>query len=485
MAKAILKSVDTLGYADRLQWWEKVRDHMAWAKPDFSKIVDDLRKEWYAESNDISDFYDECVYIAEQNQFFNPTKRMFYSAEAYQNAFGHLDDQARTEALINGRVDKVDRLDYAPGMPPIFTEDGVKYVNSWREVHVESVHGDVQRWLDHFDVLGWGDHRKHILQWMAYTIRHPERKINHILLLGGGEGNGKDFLLHPLMRAMGRDSTTIEGDELLHDFNDYLMSTKYLHINETEMGDRAEARRVTNKLKPLASCPPNYLRVNIKGVKGLLIRNVVNVTMTSNSAVPIRLDSGARRYYAVWTDVVIRNENGDMTDEWRAYWGDRWNWMRDCEGWRACLHYLRTQVDLSDFDPGSVPVVTDFVRDIQEASEDPIMTVIKQLKTLKLGNFKADLLTAQDILATVKAVPMLLPDLAASMKVPPLSVIGKVMKQNRLGVSVRCRNARMDRNVWVVRNADQYTTRSPADIAKLYEHQMSEIRTATPVAAVS
>ncbi len=484
MAKAILKTVDSLGYADRLVWWELVREHMAWTKPDLNKIIDDLRREWYKSEKDDGDFYDDCVFVSGLNQFFNPSKRMFLSVEGYQNTYGHLDDEARSEALINGRVKKVDRLDYAPGMPEIFTEDNITFANAWCEHHEVSVPGDVQRWLDHFTKLGWGEHRKHILQWMAFTIRHPERKINHALLLGGGEGNGKDFLLYPLIRAMHRDCTTINGDELLRDFNEYLMSTKYLHINEAELGDRQEARAITNKLKPLTTAPPLTIPVNPKGTKGFDIRNIVNVTITTNSAVPLKLDDGARRYYAIWTDVTIRNERGEMTDDWREYWTDRWAWMRDCEGWRACLHYLHHSVDLSDFDAGSVPIMTEFVREIQEASEDPIVTMIKKLRDDRLGNFQSDLLTSADIAATLHASSMLLPDMVMHQRLPSANVVGKIMKQAGLGVYRRIRSTSLDCKVWVIRDADQYEGLASSELAAKYSVQIKMVKDVTAVKIV-
>ena len=484
MAKAILQAVDQTAHVDRIGWWEQVRDHMTWTRQDFGKIVDDLRVEWYPKNDVSEDVYRECVYVAELNQFFNLSKRMFLSTEAYRNTYGHIDDQILSEALIGGRVTKVDRLDYAPAMPAVFTENGVQYGNSWREHHETSVPGDVQRWLNHFDVLGWGSNRKHMLQWMAHTLRHPERKINHCLLLGGGEGNGKDFLLYPLAQAMGADHTTINGDELLRDFDDFLLSCKYLHVNEAELGNRKEAEMITNKLKPLTSAPPTTLRVNPKGIRPIHVRNVVNVSMTTNSATPLKMSQDARRYYAVWTDVSIRNSTGEMTQDWREYWADRWSWMRDCEGWRACLHYLVTQVDLSDFDAGGVPVVTDFVREIQEASEDPMVTIMKDLISQGLGNFKADLVTSRDIIGTLRMVPMLMPDHAMDQRVPSAGSVSRLMKQNGLAIARRARNSDMDTSVWILRDQFRYRGMSPLQLAVSYAEQMATLRAATPLARV-
>jgi len=88
--------------------------------------------------------------VSEQNQFYNPRKRLWLTPEAFQNTFGHHDNEARSEALLNGRIRKVDRLDYAPGMPYIFTDNDVSYVNGWSGETEKGVLGCVQRWLDHF-----------------------------------------------------------------------------------------------------------------------------------------------------------------------------------------------------------------------------------------------------------------------------------------------------------------------------------------------
>ena len=79
-------------------------------------ILKDLRGTWYVQSKAEVNFFDEVVYIGELNQFFDRKKNIFYSAEAYQNAYAHLDSEARKEALQGGRVTKVDKLDYALGI---------------------------------------------------------------------------------------------------------------------------------------------------------------------------------------------------------------------------------------------------------------------------------------------------------------------------------------------------------------------------------
>jgi hypothetical protein len=248
LAGKILKHTDDMPKLDQLPWHDEVCLIMGWGKGDFKDILKDLRKQWYGERISSADFYDNVVFVKELNQFYDWKSRIFFSTEAFQNSFNHEDAEARKIALQDGRVRKVDRLDYAPKQPQIFIENGTTYANTWSDLtQCAGVQGDIERWRGHFDILGWGEYTNHIEQWMAYTLRYPENKINHMLLFGSGEGAGKDFLLYPLAKAMGENCTVISGEELIRDFDDHLLSTKYLHVNEAELGDRREALTVSNR----------------------------------------------------------------------------------------------------------------------------------------------------------------------------------------------------------------------------------------------
>jgi hypothetical protein len=398
LASEILKSVDSAAAMDRMTVHEQVRDILGWSKPDFKLILKDLRETWYtSEQETQQDFFNDVVYISELNQFFDRDRRIFYTAEAFQNSYSHVNSEARKDALENGRVKKVHKLDFAPMMPDIFVEDGITYGNTWTPLtDIMGTEGDVTPWLRHFDTLGWGEHRKHVLQWMAFTLLHPEHKINHMVMMGSGEGGGKDWLLYPLTIAMGKQAITIDGEKLLSDFNPYLLATKYLHINEAELGDRKEATQVANRLKPLAAAPPEKLSVNDKGVKNVQIRNVVNCTMTTNSRLPIRLNGPSRRMFCLWSDFNFLDSNLEMTDTGVKFWKEHWNWMKK-GGAEMCIWHLRNRVDLTDFDPGKSPPVTDFLRDILNASKSPLQLSIERLIEVEMPMVAHDIVSAQDV----------------------------------------------------------------------------------------
>lgn len=482
-AYRFLQTVDDLDHGSRVLHWNNLRDVMGWTKSDLTTIVEQQRKKWYAEKVP-EDFYLEYTYIAEQNQYYSISKRQWLSIDSFRNMFSHMDPEVQAEALISGRVQKVDRYDYAPGYPEIFTERGVRYVNAFRPAEYVGIPGEASMWLEHFKILGWAEHTKHILQFMAFTLRHPEQKINHALIFGGGEGIGKDFLLYPLKMAMGDDCVTIDGHTLSEPFNDYLMNTKLLSINELEMGDHQQARMISNRLKPLCTAPPATLRVNPKGVKGLQIRNIVNVIAGTNSALPLHMSQDSRRYFAVWSDLSIRGEDKNVTPEWREYWKARWHWLDKCQGWKACLNYLMTEVDLSDFDPGAAPTVTDFVRDMQDASADPVSSAIKDMLYRQIGIFASDLLTADDIVTGLKTVLPMTPVEYSLQRVPSAAVVGKVMRQERIGTVRRAVRDGKERKIWVVRHVADYKDLTGTQLIDTYLAAMTEIRNNAPLRGI-
>lgn len=486
IAGRILKQVDDLPEIEKINWHDQVRDIMRWSKPDFKRILQDLRQQWYSEARKDISFFDEVIYVGELNQFFDRRKRIFYTAEAYQNVYAHLDSNARTEALQGGMVTKVDKLDYAPLQPPVFEERGTLYGNSWSSAHQPTgCPGDATPWLAHWDALGWGEHREHMLQWMAWTILHPDIKINHMLLLGSVEGCGKDYLMYPLVHAMGEHHMTVDGEELLSDFRDYVLSTKHLHINEAELGDRKEAQVISNKLKPLAAAPPDKLRVNQKNIKPVQVRNVLSVSMTTNSQLPIRLNGPSRRIFALWSDMNPRDDRDQMTPEWQTYWQEHWEWMKN-GGAEIAIWFLRNHVDLSKFNPGAPPPVTDFLREIREASKSPFEQTVDTFLRKRYGAFHADLATSVDLSETLRCAPLIAPqDAYCDVRYLTPIKVANILK-GVPGVTTRvARNGREEVKVFVLRNGEDYRYMTAQELWDAWAKQLQEAKSAKPLTVVN
>jgi len=464
-----LKMIDDISEIDKHYFHLEICEYMDWSKGDFTKIIKSLRCKWYQKEK--KEFYDSIVFVKEQNRFYDYDSKIFFTPDAFQNSFSHEDAEAKKEALMYGKVEKVDKMDFCPKMPRIFTKDKIIFANTWNAARERTgIPGDCANWLNHFDYLGWKENKKHMLQFMAYTILYPENKINHMLLLGGMEGTGKDFLLYPLVKAMGDYSTVIDGHELLSGFNEYLLGTKHLHINETELGDHVQALEVSTKIKPLAAAPPDTLRVNQKGISPIKVQNIINLTMTTNSQVPVKLKGPSRRFYAVWSDLTVRDSVDEMLPEWVTYWNIKWNWMKN-GGVDNCIHYLRNYVDLSDFNPGTAPKMTEFLRNIREDSKSPGQQTIEAFIKNKVGSFNNDLITSSEAVATLKSgftAAESFTYIDNSWFTP--TRVGKIMSSIPSCIRLRARGDTEIR-LWTVRNKKKYQSMGLVELYKTYKDQ--------------
>jgi len=480
-AAAILKHVDDLPKMDQKHWHNIICDIMRWSKVDFKEIIKDLRRQWYIKNVKESDFYDSVMFVKELNQFYDFKTRIFFSTEAFQNSFSHEDTEAKKIALQDGRVKKVDKLDYAPKQTLMFQEGGITYGNMWTEQdQPKGKPGDITPWREHFRKLGWEEHFEHMQQWMAFTLRHPEEKINHMLLLGSGEGCGKDFLLYPLIKGMGENGYTISGDELTSDFDDYLLSTKYLHINETDLADHRKAVQVSNKLKPIAAAPPDRLTVNQKGIKRIKIRNIINGSMTTNSQLPVRLNGPSRRFYAVWSDLNTRDVHGQITEKWESYWNAHWEWMKR-EGWEYVLYYLHHVVNLENFKPFSPPLVTEFLKEIQNSSKTPQQLTVEAFINNKVGLFSADIMTAQDMSDTIRTEGVFSNQYVyCDIKYLTPITIGRALSTIPGVYKSRGNICGSTTRLYIIRNIERYADIGPTRLYEHYTTQMAGCRGEAP-----
>ena len=484
LVSEVLKAADLLPGMDKLHRHDQVRDIMGWSKPDFKIILKELRDQWDTGERGTAEFYKEFVFIKEQNSFYNFRTEIFFTPEAFQNSYAEQDQDARTRALQEDRVKKVDKMDYVPKAPPFFEDRGTTYANLWSSRTECAGHpGEVNRWLDHWAAMGWSEHQGHMLKFMAYTILHPEKKINHMIMLGGREGIGKDYLLYPLIKAMGNNSTTIDGEELLTGYHGYILRTKHLHINEAELGSRQEATAVSNKLKPLVCAPPDTIRVNEKFMKAMEVRNILNCTMTTNSQLPLRLSNGpSRRVYACWSNLNVLDGYDQMREEWVEYWDDRWEWMTT-GGAEACIWYLKNCVDISKFNPAQPPPMTEFLREIHESSKSAAQHTIEAFIENKIGSFKSDIMTAADMSKILRSAELLEETselLSVDSKTLTPAKVGLVLKEMPNVRQVRTKQYRL----WVVRNVSSYEEMDTVEINREYNVQMKTAKEGKVVTVV-
>lgn len=218
------------------------------------------------------------------------------------------------------------------------------------------------RWRAHLHAI-YPDDAEHIERYLAHRLQRPQEKINHALVLGGGQGIGKDTLLEPAKRGVGPwNWSEVSPCQIVGQFNGFAASV-ILRINEArDLGD-VDRFSFYDKSKVYIAAPPDVLMVNRKHVQEYPVENVTAVIITTNHRHDgLYLPADDRRHYVAWSEA--RKESFDA-----AHFDELWRWLNH-GGDADVVAYLRA-LDLSGFNPKAPPAKTNAFWGIVQAGEAP------------------------------------------------------------------------------------------------------------------
>ena len=158
------------------------------------------------------------------------------------------------------------------------------------------------RWVEHVRRV-YPDDALHILNWLGHRVQQPGEKINHALVLGGGQGIGKDTILAPVKAAVGPwNFREVSPRHLLEDFNPFVKSV-ILRISEArDLGDGGRFA-FYDHMKTYTAAPPDMLLCNEKHRRAYSVPNVCGVVITTNYKEEFAyLPPDDRRHYVAWSE---------------------------------------------------------------------------------------------------------------------------------------------------------------------------------------
>ncbi|HEB96737.1 MAG TPA: hypothetical protein ENI96_09955 [Sedimenticola thiotaurini] len=312
----------------------------------------------------------EFVYVGEMHKVYHWPSGRFWPLEGFYSVLKLRTKEKKDDARES--LPHVATIDFAPGEPRVFRDGKLPVLNTWRGLEVQGSDADPGPWLEHLHrLVGNQDEAEHLLNWMAFTIQRPGVKINHGVLMMGEPGNGKDTLFQPLRRALGTAAADVKGEDMLRDFNQYLVGAKLLVIQEANLGNRKDASNISNQLKDLFSAPPETLSVNIKHVAPFNVRNLCSVVVLSNMEVPLMVERGDRRIFAIRTAFRVRDNDGRLFDWTPDYFSQLWHWLEEEGGNAAVVGYLLHR-DVTGFNPKAQPPTTEYHDELRESSVEPL-----------------------------------------------------------------------------------------------------------------
>jgi hypothetical protein len=318
--------------------------------------------------------------LAMHNYIYLPTNQSWPAASVNSRLGKQLLDGKRVSTST--WLDKcraVQAITWSPGDPQLIRDRVIRDEGGWIEKKGDTTlnqytpptvnPGDAnkaKRWVDLVHRLYPGrvdDVREadHILDWLAQRVQYPGIKINHALVLGGGQGIGKDTILNGIKLAVGPwNFAEASPKDITSRWNAWVKSV-VLRINEArDLGeiDRYAFYDATKTI--IAVTEGDTIPCEEKYMKRYAVPNVTGVVYTTNYKTGgIYLPEDDRRHFFAWSELVKENFSEN-------FWKDLYAWYRS-GGWGHITAYLHAR-DISKFDPKAAPPRTEAWRDVVEAN---------------------------------------------------------------------------------------------------------------------
>jgi phage/plasmid primase-like uncharacterized protein len=333
----------------------------------------------------LDDFY---AYMPMHSYLYRPTREMWPAASVNAKIapIACVDEYGEPERNAKGKEKttpaatwldahrSIEQMTWAPGEAELIKDryvaeggwvehPGARIYNLYRSP--TAVCGDASkagRWCDHLRLV-FGDDADHIELFLAHRVQRPGEKINHALVLGGGQGIGKDTILVPVKYAVGPwNFQEIGPQQLLGRFNGFIKSV-VLRVSEArDLGD-IDRYALYERLKVYTAAPPEGLRVDEKNLREHTVLNCTGVVMTTNHKTDgIYLPADDRRHFVAWSDLTREEFE-------KEYWKEIYAWY--AEGGIGHVAAYLASLDLSGFDPKAPPPQTDAFWAIVTANHAP------------------------------------------------------------------------------------------------------------------
>jgi hypothetical protein len=356
----------------------------------------------------------ENVLVKDQEKFYNINTWTWSTQNGINQAYADSvrpyrsagsKDSAAVLLLNDPRLERVVTTTSAPGEPPITAalKNGVSVpaVNLWRRSSVKAAEnvtdGDVTLFLDIFTMLFGplgNPEPEHILNYWAYILQNPGKKIGHALVITGPQGVGKDTILRAFFEGVGlHNVASISKKDLDGQFNFFLKS-QVVYFQEAKTRGQHD---LYNGLKPWLSAQATFHVVNEKGLRQYYVPNVQNWIVSSNHDDAIALEADDRRFSV--HRVLLEEPPDDGYFDPLHTWYDNggiekvvgWLLARDLSGFNPKAKpadTLAKKIMLREAQPASVRWVRELIGEGGKLGTRSVLTV-RELKDMAEGDWNA------------------------------------------------------------------------------------------------
>lgn len=268
-------------------------------------------------------------YVSSTNEFFRHATREKYDPESLNNTYSRkllpTEDQALAAAASGGpgsapmgkpmmlpkdyllnivKVPAVYDYVYDPRYPndTFLHLDNKPYVNLYAPTYPEPDEDQADYagmlMLKHMHHLITEDaYRRTVIDYLAYLVQFPGKKIRWAILLQGVEGCGKTLLAEVMKAVLGPGHVRAIDSNALHSaYNDWAYGSQLVTLEEIRVAGQSRFE-VMNALKPLIS--NDQITISQKYRDTRQAENTTNYVLFTNHHDSLVLTHGDRRYFVL------------------------------------------------------------------------------------------------------------------------------------------------------------------------------------------
>ena len=378
-------------------------------------------------------------------------------------------DAAAKFAIAAPALEIVRGVCFRPDAPAV-TDD--RRFNMWQPADIEPLAGEPAIFLDHMAYLiPNAAERKLVLDWLAWLMQHPDKKLMFGLLIIGEGGTGKSWLGKLMEVILGESNARLfERDDVVSDnFNAFSENAQLVFLHE--VAPEGSKRNVLSLLKGLIT--ESHVWINKKNIERFRIENFANVMGITNHAERVKVLRNDRRWGIVRAvdDVRFVDDDGRETAQTLAYYARLWECIgspaEPGEEARRVLAWLGAR-DLSGFNGSGLAPVTDTKEDVAAGREDSVMAQVANMHQGRSGPFGSGVFTAAEVLSHVSV---------SGSQEDALAEVTRAMVAvgcRRVGLDGQARQVRIGKRrvrLWTVsrRAAERFSRLSVGELKQAFE----------------
>jgi len=340
------------------------------------------------------------VYVSTINKFVNMEEINLQLTPAqfdemyqeYVPSKKDIDTPSKIIRDVNKETNVVWSMDMFPDKRETIVEigQGLKAFNLCATKRKFSLDGELKDptlFLEHISYLLDGDKQaiEYVLKWIAHLIFKPSIKMQHGLMLSGGQGTGKSTFTDVVGCLVGENNyTTLSPDDIKDTFNNWLIGNRLAVVEEIKENRNHD---LYNKIKPFFTS--SRINMNVKMESKRQMQNHLHFIFLSNASIPLPFADDDRRLF-FFRSKQKKKDNNYYT-RLNSYLRNEDNTFSNI-AMNEIAYYLKEKIlpTVESNFAFKEPLITQDKIALTEASQHPIKTWILEGLANKEGLFADD-----------------------------------------------------------------------------------------------